>query len=259
MPRHLDALVLALLGCVVGLLAAPKQALGQLRRPLPALRAPMMPPRAALSFGMRPMLGTFPGGGMMRPGLQSSLANPYLTSGRMNQGMSMNMGSGGSMMSQGGSSGGSATSQGGSSGGSSMGSNPYAEGSHTGADPYGSAAAQAYQQPAYGMIDPSAVLLAYGVPSDHGRLRWPLAFRLMGPQESEAVREPLEALLYMAASGAGQGRIVPWILRDASDNATQLRSWLRDREVGMADVTCQEANDFLRRIEQALAKMGSSY
>jgi hypothetical protein len=129
------------------------------------------------------------------------------------------------------------------------------------ANPYGQGGAavarQSYQTPASSRADLSTVLTAYGIPNDRGKLRWPLAFRLMDPDESQEMRQPLEALLRLAAAASMRGAVAPEAIKAADKAAGRLRRWLRDQQVGMAEGTYRDADRFLRHVEQALKALSA--
>jgi hypothetical protein len=159
-----------------------------------------------------------------------------------------------------GSSGGAGSSPGG-GGGYGMSANPYSSGGGDDPDssPYASTAARGGRQSARGGVDLATVLAAYGVPNDGRQVSWPLAFRLMDPDEEQQMREPLEALLRLSATAAVQGRTLPAGLQSGGERAVgRLRRWLRDQEVGMAEGTYREAAGFLRQVERALRAMNSN-
>jgi hypothetical protein len=264
---------------VLGLIFCPGRAPAAfpMRGPMPVRPMPMMPGAGMNPAGFRMMgpMSAFP---------MSFGANPYASFGRGNPGMFMTMPSGGSGSygtSYGRGSGSSSSYGGGSSSsgygsGSGMSGNPYGADDQLGlymgygggyganANPYGAkaaaggyaatqAASQGYQPSASGWIDMATALTAHGVPNEGGRLSWPLAFRCMGPDQSRELRRPLEALLGTAALG----RATPQGLQQGGATVDRLRRWLRDRQVGMAEVTYRDADEFLGRIEQALGSMSA--
>jgi hypothetical protein len=93
---------------------------------------------------------------------------------------------------------------------------------------------------------------AFGVPSDNGNVKWPLAFRLMSPDQRREMLEPMESQLRVAATQAASGKANPKIADEARVSVAKLRQWLRGRRPDLAEGTFMEADRFLRRIDDAL-------
>jgi plastocyanin len=122
------------------------------------------------------------------------------------------------------------------------------------------------QQPSWDAA--KLILTASGVPTDGGRLKWPLGLRLLGPLDGGPLRDRTEALLQVAALQAQVGKVNPQLKREVSKAVGKLRARLRaldDRAV-LARFTVKEAERFLDRvkrapklIEQAMPAPGGSY
>ena len=153
--------------------------------------------------------------------------------------------------------------------------NPYTYGGYSGsysgagatyaATPsYAAPAASSYAAPAGDVIpvyNPSAaqakqpsVLAAFGIPFEFGEVQWPIAFRLMPPNLQRDLLDQLESQLKIVASQALAGNVSPVLLRETKNTIDHVKLWLRDRQPYMAEVTYQEADAFLQRLENFLRK-----
>jgi len=103
-----------------------------------------------------------------------------------------------------------------------------------------------------------SVLGAFGVPSEDNMVNWPLAFRLMSPEQRRTFLEPLEGNLQAAATQAAAGTANPSILRQARLSVDDLRDWLRSRRTEMAEGTYRDGEAFLRKLDTALQSMRAS-
>jgi hypothetical protein len=95
---------------------------------------------------------------------------------------------------------------------------------------------------------------AFGLPTEKGALAWPLAFKLMPPEERRALLQPAESSVNAALNQAAAGKVAPAILEEARSNVGRLRSWLRERRLDLAEGTYEDASRFLRKIEDVLAR-----
>ena len=141
-------------------------------------------------------------------------------------------------------------------------SNPYL---YTPTPPYGSYP-PAYNTPAVPPFNPPmpqgnagpkqpSVLAAYNVPTENGAVQWPLAFRLMSPDQNRELLAPLEAQLQVAAIQAVGGKANPAVLREATTQVEALRQWLDEQRVNLAEGTYNDANAFLGVLDAALKTM----
>jgi hypothetical protein len=111
--------------------------------------------------------------------------------------------------------------------------------------------------PAYGggATSKRTALDGFGVPTEDGAIRWPLAFRLLSPDKRAELLDPLQSRLDVAAQQAAAGRANPTIVRDARDDLDRLARWLRSRRLDLAEGSYSEADAFLTRIDNALRAM----
>lgn len=93
---------------------------------------------------------------------------------------------------------------------------------------------------------------AYGVPTEKGQLAWPLAFRLMSPEQRKAKLQPAESAITVALTQAASGKANPKIVDEARLSVARLRQWLRERKLDLAEGTYNDANRFLQKIDDAL-------
>jgi len=100
-------------------------------------------------------------------------------------------------------------------------------------------------------------LTAFGIPSEKGTVRWPLALRLMPAPLKRELLDKAESQLQIAARQAVSGRPNPLILREAGRSVEQLQQWLRAQRANLAEGTYADAEAFLRNLDQALESMGS--
>lgn len=95
-----------------------------------------------------------------------------------------------------------------------------------------------------------AALGAFGVGDE-----WPLAIRMMNPEQRAKLLEPLEARLQAIATQAVAGRPNPELVKEAQRNLESLHNWLKNRRLDMAEQTFRDADTLLRRIDVALQGM----
>jgi hypothetical protein len=96
----------------------------------------------------------------------------------------------------------------------------------------------------------------FGLPAEKGRVKWPLGLRILPPaDESKALREQLEVVLYFVASQAAEGKVNGVFIDFGLDAVHDLRKLVRaDREHTSAD-TYKEAMRFLDRAERGLTRI----
>jgi hypothetical protein len=103
-----------------------------------------------------------------------------------------------------------------------------------------------------------SVLAAYGIPTENDHVAWPLAFRLMSPDQKRDVLEPLESELLVAATQAVGDRANPSVLWQAKQSVEEARTWLLGHRNDMAAGTYRDGDRFLGTIERALKTMGAA-
>jgi hypothetical protein len=128
---------------------------------------------------------------------------------------------------------------------------------------YGNPAARSYASaqpnggiPAYtpsaSQAKQTSVLGAFGIPNEDGAVKWPLAFRLMTPDQKMDLLDPLESQLKVVATQAASDKASPTVLRQAAQNVGNLYKWLRPRRPDLAEGTYREADAFLAKLDEAL-------
>jgi len=96
---------------------------------------------------------------------------------------------------------------------------------------------------------PLAVL---GVPTEDGKVKWPLALRLLPPEQREETLNKLEAELKVIAAQVVSGNASPAVVKLAKQNVAKLNEQLRARRINMAEGTFHEADTFLLKLDDAL-------
>lgn len=129
-------------------------------------------------------------------------------------------------------------------------SQPYTSSSYSPSKAYTNT--PAYTPKAAPAKQPSS-LTAFGIPNEDGKILWPLAFRLLAPEQKQEVLEKLEAQLQIATTQAVADKANPRLLKDAQQNVDNLQQWLRRTD--LAEGTYQEAAAFLRKLDKALQAM----
>jgi hypothetical protein len=99
-------------------------------------------------------------------------------------------------------------------------------------------------------------LTAFAIPNEGGRVTWPLAFRLMNPDQKKDLLDKLEAQLQIVATQAAGGKANPLMLDQAAQTVEKLHQWLRTRRDQIAAGTHRDGEAFLRKLETALKAMG---
>lgn len=110
-------------------------------------------------------------------------------------------------------------------------------------------------QPGTGETAPIASATLFGLPAEKGRLQWPLGLRILPTNESKALREQLELVLYFVATQAAEGKVNRVFIDFGLEAVRDLRRLLRPRESTMHDLTYTEAMRFLDRAERGLTKI----
>jgi hypothetical protein len=100
---------------------------------------------------------------------------------------------------------------------------------------------------------PIAAATLFGLPAENGRVQWPLGLRTLPPaNETKALREQLELVLYAVATQAAEGKVNRVCINLGLHAARDLRQLLRPCKGTMADTTYTEAMRFLDRSERGL-------
>jgi hypothetical protein len=96
----------------------------------------------------------------------------------------------------------------------------------------------------------------FGLPAENGRVQWPLGLRILQPaEETKALREQLELVLYSVATQAAEGQVNRTFVDFGLQAVRDLRQLLRPREGIMVAFTYTEAMRFLDRAERGLTKV----
>jgi hypothetical protein len=83
--------------------------------------------------------------------------------------------------------------------------------------------------PSYTKQGPEQILAASGVPTEEGRVKWPLGIRLLGSPEAEALKQQTEALFLVAAAQAQHGQVNPPLTRELAQALRQLQELFREQ------------------------------
>jgi hypothetical protein len=100
----------------------------------------------------------------------------------------------------------------------------------------------------------SRVLTAAGVPNDGGRLRWPVALRVVGGPAGDELRQQIDALLQYGAEQTHAGPVSPHLVQELSHSVDALRQLLRrDRaeRFSLALTSYDDGERFLARLDHA--------
>ncbi|HWY85337.1 MAG TPA: hypothetical protein VNX28_01365 [Gemmataceae bacterium] len=95
---------------------------------------------------------------------------------------------------------------------------------------------------------------AYGIPTEDGHVKWPLAFRLLPPEKKSELTDTLENQL-LAMAGGSSGSSNSTVLRGAKQSVQRLSAWLDEHKTNLAETTYQDGRDFLRRIDATLTTL----
>jgi hypothetical protein len=112
-----------------------------------------------------------------------------------------------------------------------------------------------YGQPGTGQTAPIAAATLFGLPAENGRVQWPLGLRILPTDETKALREQLELVLYVVATQAAEGKVNLVFIDFGLQAVRDLRQLLRPRESTMHALTYTEAMRFLDRAERGLTKI----
>jgi hypothetical protein len=143
--------------------------------------------------------------------------------------------------------------------------NPYALGSAPMSSGTGGAGAEydgqgyggtGYGQPGTAQTARLAAATLFGLPSANGRVQWPLGLRILAPaNETKALREQLEAVLYFVATQAAEGQVNRTFIDFGLQAVRDFRRLLRPRQGTIATFTYTEATRFLDRAERGLIQI----
>ncbi len=95
------------------------------------------------------------------------------------------------------------------------------------------------------------ILNASGVPSQNGRLTWPLGFRLL---RTDSQRMQLEGQLHLAAEQITAGGVNPQLLDEIRRNVEALRQLLlsdKERRFSLPQAAYDDAERFLQKLQRA--------
>jgi hypothetical protein len=113
-----------------------------------------------------------------------------------------------------------------------------------------------YGQAGTGQTAPFVAATLFGLPTEGGRMQWPVGLRILSPaNETKALREQLALVLYVVATQAADGHVSPVFIDFGLQAVGDLRQHLRRREGSMSDLTYTEAMRFLDRAERGLTRV----
>jgi hypothetical protein len=96
----------------------------------------------------------------------------------------------------------------------------------------------------------------FGLPAEDGRVRWPFGLEgLSPPDETKALRDQLELVLYFVATQAAEGKVNRVFIDFGLQDVRDLRQRLRRAEGAMHASTYAEATRFLDRAERGLTRI----
>jgi plastocyanin len=117
-----------------------------------------------------------------------------------------------------------------------------------------------YQQQAYAqLLNASLLLNTAGVPNDYGQPRWPLALRILEPDQTDPLRAQIGTLMLYASQHAMSGSVSPLIEKELGAAIARLRELLiKDRDEGLGmRLKYDDALDFLARLDKARESLAS--
>jgi plastocyanin len=116
------------------------------------------------------------------------------------------------------------------------------------------AGSYAYPQQYGSQLMTAALLLnAAGVPNDYGQPRWPLALRILQPEQTDPLRAQVAALMQYGAVQAASGSVSPLVLNELRSALGRLRFLLlKDKLEGFGmRLKYDDALAFLDRLDKA--------
>jgi hypothetical protein len=98
---------------------------------------------------------------------------------------------------------------------------------------------------------------ALGLPNQNGRLSWPLALRILPPdEETLTLRNQIDALVEEAAAQAVKGKVTPRIRAEATRAVGRLHELLHNEKSAFtSSFTYDEADRFLDQLANGLKKL----
>lgn len=226
--RWLYSLLGMIAWTILGQAAQPMPASGAANRGMSTLQRqrmlvmPPFSPSSSVNLGMLPLLCTY--GGMAQP-MQTGRANRY-ASGVPYAG---------------------STGYGGSQGS--------AHGEDRGwATPPSSQGYAAEPQPSTEEKSLRSLLRLSGVPSENGRISWPLGLRILAARETDVLREQIDILFQAAASQAAGGPVNAVLIQEMERAVTTFRRLLlkdKAERFGMPLAVYNESERFLKQLGQA--------
>ena len=101
-----------------------------------------------------------------------------------------------------------------------------------------------------------AAATLFGLPAENGRMRWPFGLESLTPSdETKALRDQLELVLYFVATQAAEGRVNRVFIDFGLQAVRDLRKLVRQGEGTMHPNTYAEAMRFLDRAERGLTRI----
>ncbi|HZY87066.1 MAG TPA: hypothetical protein VFE78_19680 [Gemmataceae bacterium] len=101
-----------------------------------------------------------------------------------------------------------------------------------------------------------AAATLFGLPAEKGRVRWPFGLEsLSPPDETKALRDQLELVLYFVATQAAEGKVNRVFIDFGLQDVRDLRQLLRRGEATMHANTYADATRFLDRAERGLTRI----
>jgi hypothetical protein len=101
-----------------------------------------------------------------------------------------------------------------------------------------------------------AAATLFGLPAEDGRVRWPFGLESLTPSdETQALRDQLELVLYFVATQAAEGKVNRVLIDFGLQDVRDLRQLLKQGEGAMHPNTYAEATRFLDRAERGLTRI----
>jgi hypothetical protein len=101
-----------------------------------------------------------------------------------------------------------------------------------------------------------AAATLFGLPAEDGRVRWPFGLESLTPSdETKALRDQLELVLYFVATQAAEGKVNRVFIDFGLQDVRDLRQLLKQDKGAMHPNTYAEAIRFLGRAEGGLTKL----
>ena len=111
-------------------------------------------------------------------------------------------------------------------------------------------------QPGGSQTAPFAAATLFGLPAENGRVRWPVGLRSLPPaNETRALRQQLELVLYVVATQAAEGQANRVFTDFGLQAVRDLRQLLRRDGGDLSDRRYREAVRFLDRAERGFTRI----